>query len=136
MTTANPERIWLRLPFAPESASEARRRLDAWVHDNEGSLSLREDWSDDAKLVISELIGNSLRHATPLADGTLQIGWKHDDGGFDIAVRDGGGPDLPEVRDVSPMASHGRGLAIVEALAKKWWVDHVKGRVTTHALVV
>ena len=43
------------------------------------------DKRDDARLVVSELVGNAVRHARPLADGTMRIAWDRDDSGINIA---------------------------------------------------
>lgn len=122
---------WHRLPFAPESAGEARRMLDSWLTDRTEKPELR----DDARLVLSELIGNSVRHAAPLPDGCVEVSWELADEGVDIAVRDGGGAAVPEVQQHDLFALGGRGLAIVEALCQRWWVDANGGRTTTHALL-
>ena len=130
------ERTWFRLPFAAESAGLARRKLDAWVSEHATGVVAREDWHDDARLVLTELVGNSVRHAEPLPDGTVEVGWLADNGyGVDIAVRDGGSASVPSVQDAGLFDTSGRGLAIVEALALRWWVDRTGARTTTHALL-
>ena len=55
----------MRLPFCPASVSVARHRLKSWMSDLGGSNEAIED----ARVVISELVANSVRHAQPLADG-------------------------------------------------------------------
>src|SRR5262245_12705901 len=84
----------LDLPFSPESAGVARRHLVQWMR----GLGARDETRDDARLVVSELVGNSVRHARPLADGTMRVSWTPvDNCGVDIAVTDGGALTTPEV---------------------------------------
>ena len=90
---------------------------------------------DDARLVVSELVGNSVRHARPLADGTMQVAWGHSDDGLDIAVTDGGALTTPERVEAGVSDLAGRGLAIVETLAARWWVESTRSRTTVHALI-
>lgn len=135
MTAEATPGFWCRLPFSPQSAGEARRRFDAWITEQDGALAEDRDRLYDAQLVLSELIGNSVRHADPLPDGTVEVGWGADERGLDIAVRDGGGKALPEVRETPLMATDGRGLAIVSALARTWWVDRSDNLTTTHAVL-
>lgn len=127
--------FWLSLPFAPQSAGEARREFDTWLTEQDGDLAADPGRRYDAQLVISELIGNSVRHAMPLPDGTVEVGWAPADGGLDIAVRDGGAEGVPEVQEASMLGTSGRGLAIVAALARSWWVDRTSGATTTHAVI-
>lgn len=135
MTAETAPGFWLRLPFAPQSAGEARRRFDAWASEHDGPLAADPERRYEAQLVLSELIGNSVRHAAPLPDGTVEVGWESADGGLDIAVCDGGGDAVPRVREAPLLAAEGRGLAIVSALASSWWVDRADDRTTTHALL-
>lgn len=136
MAAPEAENVWLRLPFSPESAGEARRRFDSWLSDHAPTPWPRDDWRDDVQLVLSELVGNSVRHANPLPGDAVEVGWAHGDEGLDIAVRDGGAAQLPEVRDADPLGVSGRGLTVVEALAARWWVDRTDQRTTTHALLI
>ncbi len=136
MAAPEVENVWLRLPFSPESAGEARRRFDSWLTSHAPTPSAREDWREDVQLVLSELVSNSVRHASPLPGDAVEVAWSHGDEGLDIAVRDGGSDTLPQVRDQEPMDVGGRGLMLVEALAARWWVDQSGQRTTTHALLI
>jgi anti-sigma regulatory factor (Ser/Thr protein kinase) len=119
------------LPFSPESASVARRHLVEWMRD----LGAGDETSDDARLVVSELVGNAVRHARPLADGTMRVAWKSRDYGIDIAVTDGGALTTPERVEAGVSDLAGRGLTIVETLAARWWVESTRSRTTVHALL-
>ena len=80
------------------------------------------DRCDDGALIVSELVGNALRHGRPRADGTLRVVWSLDGHRLRVEVTDGGGPSRPELRPAAQtrMAVSGRGLAIVDALAEAW----------------
>ena len=109
----------LALPFSPESASVARRQLVEWMR----GIGVGDETRDDARLVVSELVGNSVRHARPLADGTMEVTWTSRDTGVEIAVTDGGALTTPEVVEAGVSDLAGRGLSIVETLASRWWVE-------------
>ena len=121
----------LDLPFSPESASVARQQLVAWMR----ALGVTDETSDDARLLVSELVGNAVRHARPLADGTMRVCWKSRGQGVDIAVTDGGALTTPERVDAGVSDLAGRGLSIVETLASRWWVESTRSRTTVHALL-
>ncbi len=67
----------------------------------------------DAALMTSELVTNSIQHAT----GTITITVEIDADMLRIAVSDGG-PTAPVLRTPSPEETRGRGLQIVAALAQ------------------
>lgn len=128
-TEADP--MALDLPFSAESAAVARQQLIEWMR----TLGARDEQRDDARLVVSELVGNAVRHARPLADGTMHVAWGASPTGLDIAVTDGGARTTPEKVDASVSDLAGRGLAIVEVLASRWWVESSRSRTTVHALL-
>ena len=90
---------------------------------------------DDAVLVVSELVGNSIRHARALPTGQLAVSWERRGGGLTISVTDGGGLQAPAVRDANPCDTGGRGLSIVAALTDFWGVSHGPDTVTVWAHV-
>ncbi len=77
---------------------------------------------EDARLVLSELLANALRHARPLPGGTLRVNLTLDDASIRICVVDGGSATLPTLLHAPPMAVGGRGLAIVRTLTRDWGV--------------
>ena len=121
----------LDLPFTPESAGVARAQLVEWMH----TLGAADETRDDARLVVSELVGNAVRHARPLADGTMHVAWTSSGDDLDIAVTDGGALTTPERVDAGVSDLAGRGLSIVETLAARWWVESTRSRTTVHALL-
>ena len=116
--------------FSAESAGVARHQLVSWL---DGHIT--EERRDDARLVLSELVGNAVRHARPLADGTMHVAWRAEDRDLDIAVTDGGALTTPERVDAGVSDLAGRGLAIVESVASRWWVESSRSRTTVHAVL-
>lgn len=124
-------RVTLRVPFQASSVSDVRRDLRTWMR-KRGSTG---DRIDDARVVVSELVANSVRHAQPLADGSLIVDWRLDDRRLHISVTDGGGTTDPHIIDAPVSATSGRGMAIVETLVDDWWLEHTPTRTTIHTLM-
>lgn len=129
MSSLDP--VALALPFAASSAAIARSQLKQWLVE----LGQPTDVIEDSRLVISELVGNAVRHARPLSDGTVLVAWNHDDTGLEIAVTDGGAPTDPHTIDAAASDLAGRGLSIVQQLSSRWWLETTRSRSTVHALV-
>ena len=123
--------ITMRLPFTPSSVSVARRRLKSWM-DESGTP---DEVVEDARVVISELVANAVRHARPLSDGQIHISWTLDPRGLRLSVTDGGSVTRPRALHASSSALAGRGMAIVEVLAMEWWAEQSPSRTTVHALL-
>ena len=122
----------LRVPFAASSVSVARQKLRAWLVE----AGVRRELIEDARVVISELVANSVRHAQPLPDGDIVVSWRFADRGLQISVTDGGSGTRPRKVNAPSSALAGRGLAIVETIADTWWADRTRSRSTVHALLV
>lgn len=123
--------VTLRVPFAASSVAVARQRLRTWLID----AGARREVVDDARIVISELVGNSVRHARPLPDGDIVVSWAVDECGLQISVTDGGSGTRPRKVHASSSALAGRGMAIVETLAESWWADRTRTTSTVHAVL-
>jgi two-component sensor histidine kinase len=108
---------------APASAGQVRRQLDADLTD----AGLPAAVVGDATLVVSELVGNSVRYAAPLPGGVLRVTWSVNAECVRLQVSDGGGHSVPARHDAGPEDVRGRGLAIVAALAKDWGVELSNG---------
>lgn len=119
------------LPWAPSSVATARWKLSADLQE----ARLVAAVIDDAALVLSELMGNAIRHARPLPGAQVQVSWALGDGSLTVSVRDGGSRTRPHARHPSPSALGGRGLAIVECLASTWGVQDSTGGVTVWAIL-
>jgi anti-sigma regulatory factor (Ser/Thr protein kinase) len=123
--------VTMRVPFEASSVSVARQRLRLWLFD----VGATPDTVDDARVVISELIANSVRHAQPLPEGDILVNWALESRGLDISVTDGGSGTRPRTVHAPASAVAGRGMAIVESLAITWWAEREHARSTVHAVV-
>lgn len=123
--------VTLRVPFAASSVAVARQRLKVWLIES-GTAT---DVVDDARIVLSELVANSVRHAQPLPGGDIEITWKMERRGLVITVSDGGSGTRPRKVQAASSALAGRGMAIVDALALTWWADQSRARSTVHAIL-
>jgi anti-sigma regulatory factor (Ser/Thr protein kinase) len=120
-----PGESWALLSSAivdePGQLPELRAALRAGLQ----AQGLAGDLADDLALVLSELVGNGLRHgqvplhlvATLRGDRTR------------IQVTDGG-RRIVQVEDVDSLGEGGRGLGIVAALSDDWGLEHLPGRGT------
>lgn len=123
--------VALQLPFSASSVSVARQQLMAWMRSRGASPEAVED----ARVIISELVANALRHATPMADGTLGVSWSLERDALEVSVTDGGGATSPRHVRASATQLTGRGMAIIDALAHEWWSERVDTRTTVHVLM-
>jgi anti-sigma regulatory factor (Ser/Thr protein kinase) len=109
--------VWM-LPYTASSVGIARRRLIGDL----ARAGVYEATACDAGLVLSELVSNALRHATPLPGSLVKVSWMLGDEFIEVAVSDGGGPTVPMVNKPAANALGGRGLGIVDRLALRWGV--------------
>ena len=123
--------VTLRLPFTASSVAVARSRLRSWLVD----VDVSGERVEDARVVISELVANSVRHAEPLADGSILVSWVLQSRGLQVSVTDGGSGTRPRTVHSPPSALAGRGLAIVETLTIDWWSERKRSGSTVHALL-
>ena len=129
MDAADSDNVRLRLPFTAPSASAVRRELRSWLEQK----GFDGETVDDARVVVSELVGNSVRHAVPLPVNDLVVAWTLENGDLVISVSDGGSPSTtPHAVEASRSQVSGRGLGIVDALAERWWVEDKLGQTTVH----
>ncbi|WP_461034555.1 ATP-binding protein [Streptomyces mayteni] len=114
---ADPSFREVRLPSRPESAGLARRLTreqfgTRWL--------LPAELTENAVLLVSELVGNAVQHAGAPAFG-LRIRRRR--GWIRVEVRDPSRalPCLLPVREMDVVS--GRGLFLVDTLADRWGVD-------------
>jgi anti-sigma regulatory factor (Ser/Thr protein kinase) len=126
---AESDSVSLRVPFTAPSAARVRRELRDWMV----AQGLPSDLVEDARIVVSELVGNSVRHAHPLPVNDIVVRWWLEGDALALSVSDGGGGrSSPHAVAASMSAVSGRGLSIVDALAERWWVEDRDGRTTVH----
>jgi anti-sigma regulatory factor (Ser/Thr protein kinase) len=106
------------LPWAPASVAVARQRLAADL----SAAGIFETAVGDAVLVVSELLSNAIRHARPLPGASVQVAWALGDNAIEVAVSDGGAATTPARTLASVSALGGRGLGIVEYVARRWGI--------------
>lgn len=94
---------------------------------------LPHDLLDDTLLVLSELLGNAVRHGSAPTTaglgapaGGVEVRWSLAPGAVRLEVVDGGGGE-PHVVDRGEQAVSGRGMAIVEALSHSWGTTALGG---------
>ena len=109
------EHVELRTPIAPAAASAGQAR--AMIRSALATSGF-DGLEDVACLLVTELVSNMVRHAPSEAE--LMV--RREGPLLRVGVVDG---DLkPPVRlFVSPLASGGRGLALVDALSDRWGYD-------------
>lgn len=109
------------------------------VRDDLAGRQLPRRLVEDALVVVSELMGNAVRHARPLDSGNsagcVRVQWSASSEEVRIGVTDGGGMDSPHMEKTLPSDSSGRGLTIVDAVAQEWGVTSANGEVTVYAVV-
>jgi anti-sigma regulatory factor (Ser/Thr protein kinase) len=112
----NPAEAEVCLSSRPESAATARRLTHAVVARQWG---LSAQTAESAVLLVSELVGNAVRHTGARVFGLRMArrpGW------IRIEVRDPS-RGLPCLLPVQPMDVSGRGLFLVDKLSDRWGVD-------------
>ncbi|GAQ67563.1 histidine kinase-, DNA gyrase B-, and HSP90-like ATPase [Streptomyces scabiei] len=112
----NPTEAEVPLPSRPESAATARRLAQVVVL-RQWRLSPR--MTEDAVLLVSELVGNAVRHTGARVFG---LRMRRRPGWIRVEVRDPS-RGLPCLMPVQEMDTSGRGLFLVDKLADRWGVD-------------
>ena len=115
----------VRLPFESSTPSIARTKLAGFLTRNHAAPAV----IDDALIVMSEMVANAVAHGAPSDDGTMEIAWTIDPGRqlLEISVHDDGtGASLKPI-DFDEDSLSGRGLAIINRVADRWWVDMSAG---------
>jgi serine/threonine-protein kinase RsbW len=108
------------VPCGPEAPLLARRTVSLWL-EGRGHAQLHED----AVLLVSELVTNSVQHAGQPPGAPVHIRAAAVDGVVRVEIHDHGpGP----VRRRAPRPGHGGfGLHMVNRLAARWGVSHDDG---------
>ncbi|MGR6972833.1 ATP-binding protein [Streptomyces cynarae] len=112
----NPAEVDVPLPSRPESAATARRLAQVVILRQWG---LGPRMTEDAVLLVSELVGNAVRHTGARVFG---LRMRRRRGWIRIEVRDPS-RGLPCLMPVQELDLSGRGLFLVDKLADRWGVD-------------
>ena len=115
--------IQLELPRDLESAAAARHAVDGL------GAKLGDDQLGDVRLLVSELVTNSLRHAEMDEAGSIWLTVDVRDSIVRVEVRDPGKGFDPPPNPSDPEKAQGWGLYLVSTLADRWGVE--RGDVTT-----
>ncbi|MEU8653763.1 ATP-binding protein [Streptomyces sp. NPDC048737] len=112
----DPTDAEVQLPSRPESAATARRLTQVIVLRR---WQLTPKMTEDAVLLVSELVGNAVRHTGARVFGLRlrrRRGW------IRVEVRDPS-RGLPCLMPVQELDVSGRGLFLVDKLSDRWGVD-------------
>jgi anti-sigma regulatory factor (Ser/Thr protein kinase) len=117
-----PERRWrldLRVPAGTGSLAEVREAL--------GTLAIPPDILEDAKVLVSELVGNSVKHAGLSVDDHVHVTAEWSGARLRVTVHDRPRPSTPAPVAAAirprPGAESGWGLFIVDRIASRWGTD-------------
>ncbi|HEV8683612.1 MAG TPA: ATP-binding protein [Actinomycetota bacterium] len=105
------------LPAAPEAAFKARQSL------SEFRASLDPRVFADLRLLISELVTNSLRHAGLSGQGQIRLRVTLSDRAVRAEVCDTGPGFTPKDQAPSLYRQSGWGLFLVKQIADRWGID-------------
>jgi len=111
----------LRFPVGPQAPGEARHALD------ELTGNVHEERLDEVRLLVSELVTNSVRHAGMESGQWIGLRCEVNGDVLRVEVTDSGpgfdaGKPLPSLYQDS-----GWGLYLVEQIADRWGVRHEDG---------
>ena len=112
----------LRLEATPETVDRARHALDG--------LGLPEGLLEDARLLVSELVSNSVRHAGLGPEDNIHVHVDWSGRLLRVSVRDRPDRRSPSVVAAirpAPGAQSGWGLYLVDRLATRWGADRDGG---------
>jgi serine/threonine-protein kinase RsbW len=111
----------LQLDAIPASVPEARRSLDA-ISDRVSPATL-----EDLRLLVSELVTNSIRHAGLAPDQVIALHVDLADGRVRVEVCDEGEgftPTAPSIRTEPDDEASGWGLFLVRKVSDRWGVSN------------
>ena len=112
----------LTVSSGPGAARLARAALAGWLSGRVSERAL-----SDAKLLVSELVTNSVRHSGEVPGAPVQISAGASDDVVWLEVGDDGVEGHVTRREPSPDGSSGIGLNLLDAIASRWGVTHQGG---------
>lgn len=121
----------VHVPYGPRASSAARHEVATFLR----AHAVSQTCIDDVLLVVSELVANAVHHARARPEGGVLLTWRLLESHLQVTVRDGGATTVPASRLPDADALDGRGLVLVEHLARRWWVDASSDGSSVHALI-
>jgi len=116
LSPSGGRRLALRVPAAPSVLSRVRQAF--------GNLGLPPPLLDDARLLVNELVSNSIRHAGLGPDDTVRIRADWSGTRLRVDVYDRAGVPVPSrvAGSICPSAGaeSGWGLYLIDRLASRW----------------
>lgn len=103
----------LDIPGIPENVSATRRFLGKLLGDHHPD-------TDVSKLLLSELVSNSIRHSRSGNGSSVSVVVREIGGALHIEVVDGGGPTTPCLCPRGELHESGRGMKLVDTMASRW----------------
>ena len=113
--------VSLSLPATPASATTARTEVTRRLGERIATGAL-----DDVRLLLTELITNSLRHSGVTPGDEIGVKAELNEGTVRIEVHDPGRDGPVEVRKPGPRGG-GYGLFLVDRLTSQWGVERLNG---------
>jgi anti-sigma regulatory factor (Ser/Thr protein kinase) len=114
-------RLSVRLQVSETAPGAARHALDGL------DLYVGEELCRTIKLLVSELVTNSIRHADLRPDDTIDVVVTATDDVVRVEVGDPGEGFIDEVREPRPDQASGWGLLLTDRLANRWGVSGSDG---------
>ena len=108
-----PDDVSIQLPPVNDSVRVAREAVDALP------LHEHDEAAFNVRLLVAELVGNSVRHAGLGSADSIMLGFRLRDGLLRVEVTDRG-PGFHRPSFKGSATSAGRGLHLVDALADHW----------------
>jgi anti-sigma regulatory factor (Ser/Thr protein kinase) len=112
----DPFDLELRLAPAPRAAEAARRSVDSL------RVGLDDGMVDDAVLLVSELVTNSVRHAGLGRNETIRVQVHRDPSSLRVEVTDPGRGFRPAELRAAAGSEGGWGLRLLDRIADRWGV--------------
>jgi anti-sigma regulatory factor (Ser/Thr protein kinase) len=111
-----PNRISVHFDASPSAAACARNALIAVEH------RVDPDLMEDVRLLVSELVTNSVRHSHIPDGDPVRLEVSIDSRGVRVEVLDSGAGFAPRPREADRAEPGGWGLFLVDKLADRWGV--------------
>ncbi len=116
------DRLEASLPAGPAAPATARAALTRWLS---GHVPI--EVLEDARLLASELVTNSIRHPDITEEASLRLAVQLSKGALRVEVRDPGIDGVVAAREPDRENGGGFGLHLVDMLATRWGVSRADG---------